>query len=201
VESAFSAYMHEAAGNLQRSASPDLDARMAKAVAVIADALDSRLPLLICGNGGSHADAQHIAGELASRFLIERGGLPAIALGTNTATLTAWSNDYEFESCFAREVEAYGRPGGVVLGISTSGNSRNIIKAFEMARSLKMTVIALTGQGGGRLAQLTDILLDVPETRVPRTQEIHICLYHYLCAEVESVCARRVPPNSKEFVL
>ena len=191
MKAPLSIYMHETAENLRNGSSADLDARMDRAIALIATALNARLPLLICGNGGSHADAQHIAGELASRFLIDRVGLPAIALGANTATLTAWSNDYEFETCFAREVEAYGRRGGVVLGISTSGNSRNIIRAFEMARALQMNIVALTGEGGGDMARLADILLDVPEKRVPRVQEIHICLYHYLCEKVEAACVGR----------
>lgn len=184
-------YMYETAKNIQKGASLRLDASMDQAIAMISTALKARLPLLVCGNGGSHADAQHLSGELASRFLIDRPGLPVIALGANSAILTAWSNDYDFESCFAREVEAYGHAGGVVLGISTSGNSRNVIKAFEMARALQMATVALTGEGGGRMAALADILLDVPDKRTSRVQEIHICLYHYLCARVEVACAHR----------
>jgi D-sedoheptulose 7-phosphate isomerase len=188
--------MNETVKNIQHGISADLDARMDKAIAVISAALQARLPLLVCGNGGSHADAQHLAAELASRFLIERPGLPVIALGSNTALSTAWSNDYQFETCFAREVEAYGRLGGVVLGISTSGNSQNVIRAFEMAKALRMTVVALTGKGGGQMARLADILLDVPEDRTPRVQEIHICLYHYLCAKVEAACMISSPPGA-----
>jgi D-sedoheptulose 7-phosphate isomerase len=195
-----STYMVETAKNIENGASSDLDARMDEAIRVISIALKARLPLLICGNGGSHADAQHLASELASRFLIDRPGLPVMALGSNTAILTAWSNDYEFETCFAREVEAYGCAGGVLLGISTSGNSSNVVKACEMAKTLGMRIIALTGRGGGQLAALADVLLDVPNDRTPRVQEIQICLYHYLCARVEAAFAGcvRPPPSSGE---
>jgi D-sedoheptulose 7-phosphate isomerase len=181
--------MIETARNIQNGVSSNLDARMDEAIGMISRALSAGLPLLVCGNGGSHADAQHLASELASCFLIDRPALPVIALGSNTATLTAWSNDYEFETCFAREVEAYGSVGGVLLGISTSGSSSNVVKACEMAKSLGMKVIALTGRGGGQLSALADVLLDVPEDRTARVQEIHICLYHYLCARVEVTSA------------
>lgn len=135
---------------------------------------------------GCHA---HIAGELVCRFLIERPGLKVIALGADTAALTAWSNDYAYESAFARQVEAYGEPGGVLLALSKSGNSNNVIAAFEKARSLGMSTIALTGESGGRLAPVADLLIDVPSRATPRIQEAHICLYHYICQQVEARCA------------
>ncbi|MFA7428868.1 MAG: SIS domain-containing protein [Rhodospirillaceae bacterium] len=160
-----------------------------RAVAVITKALKAGRPVLVCGNGGSMADAQHIAGELTSRFRLERPGLPVIALGTNTATLTAWSNDYDYETAFAREVDAYGVPGGVLIGLSTSGNSKNVLAAAEKARFKGMTTIALTGAGGGGLAALADVLLAAPATDTPRIQEIHIALYHVLCEQVEAACA------------
>lgn len=155
------------------------------AIAVCVAALSADKPLLVCGNGGSAADAMHIAGELVGRFQKERRGLKAIALSADPAILTAWGNDYGFESVFARQVEAYGEPGGVLLAISTSGNSPNIVAAAEAARRRSMTCIALTGKGGGKLAPLADILLDVPETATPLIQQAHMCIYHFLCAEIE----------------
>ncbi len=159
-----------------------------RAVDVVSTALKAGRPVLVCGNGGSMADAQHIAGELTARFRLERPGLPVIALGTNLATLTAWSNDYDFATAFAREVEAYGADGGVLIGLSTSGNSKNVVAAAEKARAKGMSVIALTGAGGGRLAALADILMAAPATDTPRIQEIHIALYHFLCEQVEAAC-------------
>jgi len=131
----------------------------------------------------------HIAGELVGRFALERPGLKVLALGTDSAALTAWSNDYSYESAFARQVEAYGERGGVLWGLSTSGNSMNVIAAFEKAQAIGMRTLAFTGQGGGRLAPLADILIDVPSRSTPRIQEAHICLYHYVCREVEMRCA------------
>lgn len=161
-------------------------ARVEAAVAAVTAALGANKALLVCGNGGSASDAQHITGELVGRFLKERRGLKAICLSSNPAVLTAWSNDYSYDTVFSRQTEAYGEPGGVILGISTSGNSRNVIAAFEVAKSLGMTTIALTGEGGGRMAALSDILLDVPSRSTPLIQQVHICLYHYLCEQVEA---------------
>jgi D-sedoheptulose 7-phosphate isomerase len=157
---------------------------MEEAIMLMTDALKRRVPLLVF-NGGSHADAQHLAGELASYFLFNRPGLP-VALGSNTSILAAWSNDHEFETCSAREVEAYRREGGVPLG-----NSSNVVEACEMARSVGMKIVALTGGGGGQLAALADILHDVPENRTPRAQKIHVDLYHYLCACVDAAFGGR----------
>lgn len=162
---------------------------VAKAVVMVAEALKAGKPVLVCGNGGSMADAQHIAGELTARFRLDRAGLPVIAVGTNPATLTAWSNDVDYTTAFAREVEAYGAPGGVVIGLSTSGNSKNVVAAMEKARAKGMSTIAFTGAGGGRLGGMVDILLAAPATDTPRIQEIHIALYHFLCEQVEGACA------------
>ncbi len=182
-------YLKESANNMAKAADHGLDAAMAQTVEVISQALKQEKGFLVCGNGGSASDAMHIAGELVARFLKERKGYKCIALGANTAQLTAWANDYDYESAFAREVEAYGEKGGVILGISTSGNSANVTKAFEKARELGMTTISLTGQGGGKMAELSDILLDVPLASTARIQEVHINLYHYLCARIEEeVC-------------
>lgn len=163
----------------------DLSAATDRAVEIIVSALAAGKPMLVCGNGGSAADAQHIAGELVGRFLRERRGYNVIALGTDTSVVTAWSNDYSFESLFARQVEAHGSKGAVLLAISTSGNSKNVLAAAEVARKLGMSVIALTGEGGGKLAPLSDVLLDVPSRFTPVIQQGHLCLYHYLCGAIE----------------
>ena len=155
------------------------------AVELIANALLANKPLLVCGNGGSASDAMHITGELVGRFLKERRAINCICLASNPAVLTAWSNDYSYETIFARQVEAYGTVGGVLLGISTSGNSKNVLEAFRIARQLGVATIALTGEGGGKLAALSDILIDVPSRSTPLIQQVHICLYHYICEKVE----------------
>jgi D-sedoheptulose 7-phosphate isomerase len=162
------------------------------AIDLIVGAAVARKPLLVCGNGGSASDALHIAGELVGRFLIERPALDVICLNANVSVLTAWSNDYDYASVFARQVEAHGRPGGVLWGISTSGNSANVVAAFERARALGLRTIALTGEGGGRLAPLADVLIDVPSRETPRVQEMHLPIYHFICEEVE----RRMPAST-----
>lgn len=156
------------------------------AIEAICAALGAGLPLLVCGNGGSASDAMHITGELVGRFLSERRALNCICLSSNPAVLTAWSNDYSYDTVFSRQAQAYGRPGGVILGISTSGNSANVIEAFKVAREGDMTTIGLTGEGGGRMAPWTDILIDVPSRATPLIQQVHICLYHYICEMVEA---------------
>ena len=163
----------------------DLSGAIERAIDIIVAALSAGRPMLVCGNGGSAADAQHIAGELVGRFLRERKAYNVIALGTDTSVVTAWSNDYSFESLFARQVEAHGSKGAVLLAISTSGNSKNVLAAAEVARQQGMTVIALTGEGGGKLKPLADVLLDVPSRFTPVIQQGHLCLYHYLCGAIE----------------
>jgi D-sedoheptulose 7-phosphate isomerase len=158
---------------------------MEAAIDTIVGALAAGKPLLVCGNGGSAADAMHITCELVGRFLEERRGLKAICLSENPAVLTAWSNDHSFDTVFARQVEAYGESGAVLLGLSTSGTSRNVVAAFEQARSMRMRTIAITGEGGGSLAPLADILMAVPSRRTPLVQQVHLCLYHHLCEHVE----------------
>ncbi len=179
----FANYLTESADVITQCAglAPQLEA----AIDCVVRALKDGKPLLLCGNGGSAADCAHIAGELVGRFLMERKAYKVICLTSNHAFITAWSNDYDYESVFARQVEGFGEPGAVLLGLSTSGNSANVLKAFEQARAMGMTTVALTGQGGGKLAPLSDILLDAPSRSTPLIQQAHICLYHYLCAEVE----------------
>jgi D-sedoheptulose 7-phosphate isomerase len=163
-------------------------------VSVITAALAADKPLLVCGNGGSAADAMHIAGELVGRFLVDRRALKVMALCADPVVLTAWSNDYSYDSIFARQVEAYGAAGGVLLAISTSGNSRNVIAAAVAARRCGMTTIGLTGRGGGQLAAAADLLVDVPTNVTPLVQQAHVCLYHYICGEIE---ARLFPAHKR----
>ncbi|HEX2089448.1 MAG TPA: glycosyltransferase [Actinomycetota bacterium] len=144
--------------------------------------------VLICGNGGSAADAQHFAAELIGRFKREeRGGLPAVSLSSDTSVLTSWSNDVGFETVFARQVESLGRPGDVVIGISTSGRSPNLIRAFESARALGLEALALLGRDGGALRQLADVSIVVPSNDTQRVQEVQILIIHLLCELVEEM--------------
>lgn len=141
--------------------------------------------LLIMGNGGSAADAQHFAGEIVGRFRLERPGLPAIALSTDTSLLTAIGNDYGFERVFSRQVEALAAPGDAVIGISTSGNSPNVFKALEVARQAGCSTIGLLGKDGGSIKDLCDISLIIPSHDTPRVQEGHITVIHILCDLIE----------------
>jgi len=141
--------------------------------------------LLLCGNGGSAADAQHIAAEFVSRFRRERRGLPAIALTTDTSILTAISNDYGYERVFARQVEALGRPGDMVIGISTSGISASVIAAMRAARNGGMATVGFTGASGGTLVDHVDLCLCVPSHNTARIQEVHITVAHTVCEIVE----------------
>jgi D-sedoheptulose 7-phosphate isomerase len=177
-------YLTQSAEVLQRAACLDHSA-MEGAIECIVVALSAGQPLLVCGNGGSAADAMHITGELVARFLKDRRAFRAICLSESPVVLTAWSNDISFETVFARQVEAYGGEGAVLLGLSTSGTSRNVVAAFEQARRMGMKTIALTGEGGGKLAPLADFLLAAPSRHTPLVQQVHLCLYHYLCEHVE----------------
>jgi D-sedoheptulose 7-phosphate isomerase len=141
--------------------------------------------LLIMGNGGSAADAQHIAAELIGRYKLERRGLPAIALTTDSSILTAWSNDYSFDTVFSRQVEALANPGDIVWGISTSGNSKNVILAFEAARDRGISTMGLLGRDGGKLAPLSDYAMIVPLPHTDQIQAAHLLTYHALCAELD----------------
>jgi D-sedoheptulose 7-phosphate isomerase len=160
-----------------------------EAIAAAADALRTALrdgrTVLVCGNGGSAADAQHFAAELVGRFALERRAWPALALTTDTSALTAIGNDHGFDRVFARQVEAHGRPGDVLVGISTSGGSPNVLAAVETARSRGLVTIGLTGRDGGALGRAVDVHLNVPSPSTARTQEVHITLLHVLCELVE----------------
>ena len=141
--------------------------------------------LLIAGNGGSAADAQHFAGEIVGRYKKERKGFPAIALTTDSSVLTSWSNDYSFDTVFSRQIEALAKKGDIFFGISTSGNSKNVIEGVKKAKEIGITTICLLGKDGGKLKDLADLSIVVPSDNTPRIQECHIMLIHIICEEVE----------------
>jgi D-sedoheptulose 7-phosphate isomerase len=140
--------------------------------------------VILAGNGGSAADAQHLAAEFVSRFEFDRPGLPSLSLATDTSMLTAIGNDYGYERLFRRQLEAQARPGDIFVGITTSGRSKNILAAFEACKALQVTSVALCGSGG-ELEGKADVVLHVPSAHTPRIQECHILIGHMLCAEVE----------------
>lgn len=162
-----------------------LKGQIAKAGEIISDALKKGNKILICGNGGSAADSQHFAAELSGRYKKERKALAGIALTTDTSALTAIGNDYGFEFIFSRQVEALGREGDVLVGISTSGKSPNVLEAFKKARELKIRTIGLSGKGGGKMNELGDFNLVVPSDDTARIQEIHILIIHCLCQIID----------------
>ncbi len=165
-----------------------LAAPIADAVEMMVDCLVNNGKVLACGNGGSAADAQHFAAELVGRFELERQGLAAIALTTDTSILTAVANDYGFKTIFERQVRALGQAGDVLLAISTSGNSANVIEAIHAAHDNDLRVVALTGKGGGEIAELlrdTDVHLCVPADRTARIQEVHLLTVHCLCDGID----------------
>lgn len=182
-------YLTSSAALLSEAATKIPPESMDKAIASCVAALRSGAPLLVCGNGGSAADAMHITGELVGRFFRERQGLRCICLADNAATITAWANDIGYDTVFARQVEAYGAKEGVLIMLTTSGRSPNLLKAAQKARDLGMTTIGFTGKGGGPLAALCDILLDAPGANSAEVQQIHVCLYHYLCERIEALAA------------
>ena len=153
---------------------------------VLAQALAAGHKLMFCGNGGSAADSQHLAAELTGRFIKDRRPLAAMALSTDTSALTCIGNDYCFDDVFARQVAGLGRPGDVLIGISTSGNSGNVIRAVEAARAADMKVVGLLGRDGGKLAPMCDVAVVVPHQVTARIQECHILIGHTLCGLVES---------------
>jgi D-sedoheptulose 7-phosphate isomerase len=142
--------------------------------------------IFFCGNGGSAADAQHLAAELSGRFYFDRAPLPAEALHCNTSYLTAIANDYGFEHVYERLIRGNGKKGDVLVGLSTSGNSLNITKAFETAKKLDITTIAFTGENGGKLKEVADYILQIPSTDTPRIQEAHILIGHIICELIET---------------
>ncbi|WP_425104012.1 D-sedoheptulose-7-phosphate isomerase [Ancylobacter sp.] len=179
-----SAYFAESARLLGRLDSIAADVRRAADTWI--DALASGGKVMFCGNGGSAADSQHLAAELMGRFLSDRAPLPALALTVDTSALTAIGNDYGFEHVFARQVRGIGRKGDVLVGLSTSGNSANVVKAFEAARQMGITCVAFTGASGGALGALADVLLAVPHQQTSHIQEAHIAIGHVMCGIAEA---------------
>lgn len=159
--------------------------RVAQAADMIVYSLQHGGKIHFCGNGGSAADAQHLAAELSGRFYYDRPPLNAEALHCNTSYLTAVGNDYGYDQVFARLLRGTGREGDVLVGISTSGNSRNILKAYEVCREKGIRIISMTGRTGGQMKEASDVLLNVPSTDTPRIQESHIMLGHIICELVE----------------
>lgn len=164
---------------------PDLLAKEAATILKITRALRAALMngkrVYLCGNGGSAADAQHIAAEMIGRYKRERKGFPFISLTTDTSILTAWANDYQYETVFSRQIESLGNPGDILWALSTSGNSPNILKAAEAARSLKMQIVSMTGHQGGKLKGLSDLNLNIASSATARIQEGHMLAYHTIC--------------------
>ena len=163
-------------------------------IKIVSHALEAGNKLFFFGNGGSAADAQHLAAEFVNRYIIDRPPLPAIALTTDTSILTSVSNDIAFHEIFSKQLRALGKPGDVAIGLTTSGNSSNVIKAFEVAKEMGIKTVALTGNDGGLLAKIADISLIVASTSTPRIQEAHILIGHILCEMVEHQLFFKVIP-------
>jgi D-sedoheptulose 7-phosphate isomerase len=174
--------------DLKYAAAEVLSKPIVDAVSALIGCITSGGKVMACGNGGSAADAQHFAAEFVGRFERERPGLAAIALTTDSSILTAVGNDYDFNSIFSKQVQALGAPGDVLLAISTSGNSANVVAAVEAARAKDMVVIAMTGHKGGKMREMlteTDVLICVPHERTARIQEVHLLVLHCLCDAVD----------------
>lgn len=164
---------------------PELMATIENIIESIVECFRQEGKALFCGNGGSAADAQHLAAELSGRFYLERPPLPAEALHTNSSYITAVANDYRFEEIYSRYVKGVGKKGDVILGFSTSGNSKNIVQAFEAANEMELITIGFTGEDGGMLKDLSDFLINIPSDDTPRIQEAHILVGHIICEGVE----------------
>ena len=178
----------ESIATKEASAEP-LSESIAAAGRLMSDALLADGKIMSCGNGGSAADAQHFSSELLNRFEMERPGLPGLALTTDASTVTSISNDYSYEDIFAKQVRALGKPQDVLLGISTSGNSENVIRAITAAHERGMKVVAMTGRDGGRMADIfgpDDVEIRVPAERTARIQEVHLLIIHCLCDLIDS---------------
>ena len=175
----------QVASNMARVADSSYVQAVDRAAELLYESFADGRKLLVFGNGGSSADAQHLTAELVGRFAFDRKPLPAIALTTNQAILTAWSNDQSFTDVFARQIDALGAPGDVAWGISTSGTSANVVNGLRRARERGLRTIGMTGESGGDLAKLCDVLLAVPLDTTARIQEIHLVTYHSICAALE----------------
>ena len=170
-------------------------AAVSKVSQIVVRAVDEGNKLFLLGNGGSAADAQHIAAEFVGRFAFDRPALPALALSVNTSCVTAIGNDYGFDQVFSRQIEALGRPGDVAIGISTSGNSQNVLCGISVAKKMGLPTVGLTGHGGGKLKSVADYCICVPSDQTPRIQECHILIGHIISELVEeSIFPRRSDP-------
>ena len=176
----------EESASIKRMVAQNLADIIANAARKVLNTYKAGGKVLFVGNGGSAADAQHIAAELVGRFKMERASLPAIALTTDTSLLTALANDYGYDTVFSRQVEALAQEGDVLIAITTSGTSPNILKAVETAHSKNVFVIGLTGASGGKLKDVADLTIIVPSDNIPRIQEVHITIGHIICSLVES---------------
>jgi len=170
---------------LQVLKSEEIVATISKVVDITVNAFKNGNRVYFCGNGGSAADAQHLAAEFSGRFYVDRKALPAEALHCNTSYLTAVANDYSYDAVYSRIIDGIGQEGDILIGLSTSGNSGNIIKAFEIAREKKMITVGLTGTTGGKMKNVSDHLINIPSTDTPRIQESHIMAGHIICQLVE----------------
>lgn len=185
--------LHEGA-NIKRQLAEEQAGAILEVIEAVVVALGRGGTIFFFGNGGSAADAQHLAAELVGRFILERRPLSALALTTDTSILTSIGNDYGFDQIFLRQIQGLGRPGDVAIGLSTSGNSPNVLAAIDAARANGLVTVAMTGQGGGQLNDRVDVCLRVPSTVTARIQEAHIAIGHLLCQGVdEAVTAGRIP--------
>ncbi len=171
---------------VQNKVKETLEEEIIQSAEIIIKSFKRNGKLLICGNGGSAADSQHFAAEIVGRFKKERKALPAISLTVDTSILTAWGNDYSFDTIFSRQIEAIGKKGDVLFGISTSGNSKNVIEAFKTANKIGLYTIALTGNKGGKIKKYAKLNIIVPNNDTARIQEAHILIIHILCSIIEN---------------
>jgi D-sedoheptulose 7-phosphate isomerase len=171
-------------GEVLAATAQKLPAAIGRAASLLVDCYLAGGKAILFGNGGSMSDALHLEGELVNRFSVDRRGVAAVALAS-PASFTATANDYDYDDVFARMLDAHQRPGDVAIGLSTSGNSENVVRAFALAREAGIATVAMTGGGGGRCAELADVLLDVPSDCTPRIQEMHITIGHMLCDAIE----------------
>ena len=185
----FIVHLNQAKGEIERLWNPNTlinDEKLGRLVSRATETLERGGTIAFAGNGGSAADAQHLAAEFSGRFYKDRKALPSDALHCNSSYLTAVANDYSYDVIYARLLEGLAKPGDVLVGISTSGNSGNIVKAFEMAKSIGVVTVGFTGAAGGKMKTLSDFLINIPSTTTPRIQESHILVGHIICELVEA---------------
>ena len=183
--------LHESS-EINRLIAETLSERIAEVAVMMADCIKSGGKVIFFGNGGSASDAQHLAGELVGRFRMERNAFPALSLTTNTSIITAVANDYGYDMIFARQVEAFGREIDLVVGISTSGNSPNVVAGIKKAKQIGAKTIGMTGKDGGKIGEIAEIVLTVPSSDTPRIQEAHIVMGHIICDIVEKLLASTI---------